>query len=264
MRKNKKKRKEQPTPDRPSALDWTFGPNIPTCDFIKDYHLGQIWGLQEAVENFIDKMEKNDFLAWEAVMSQEQGLPLTAAQRATLDDLLGFGDSENEPILYIDGIERPNEPWYVILNKIVPHLLVEPLRTTDVPYEVQSEGWRRLVRCLNEYAGGLSLPLGVASPEEVVPVELRHKLWLQDCFDTLSGLGQDEELTLEDSEQHYRIDEFIEGLRRHKETVAYFGLTLDSLLTKVILPEKDRLIFIQVMQDKLGMKFTSDRIADYL
>ena len=49
----------------------------------------------------------------------------------------------------------------------------------------------------------------MASHEEVVPAELRHRLWLQDCFDDLSGLGQEEDLTLDDPEQHYRIDEFI-------------------------------------------------------
>jgi hypothetical protein len=100
---------------------------------------------------------------------------------------------------------------------------------------------------------------------EVVPLELRHKLWLQDCFDALSGLGQDEELTLQSKEQReFRIEDFVESLREHKESVRYFDLTLDSLLTKVIVPEKDRPILVQAMQEKLGMKSTADRIADDL
>ena len=99
---------------------------------------------------------------------------------------------------------------------------------------------------------------------EVVPAELRHKLWLQYCFDDLSGLGQDEEMTLEDPEEHYRIEKFIARLRECKGSVAHFGLTLESLLTRVILPDKDQPIFIQMMQEKLGLSFTQEQVADRL
>jgi hypothetical protein len=94
--------------------------------------------------------------------------------------------------------------------------------------------------------------------------DLRHKLWLQFCFNDLDGLGQDESLTLEDPEEHYRIEWFIENLRECKPTFAYFGLTLDSLLTRVILPEKDKPIFLQLMQEKLVMPSTQERITDHL
>lgn len=47
--------------------------------------LDDTWGLQEAVENFIYKLEKGDFLAREAVVCHEQGLPLTAKQEQALD-----------------------------------------------------------------------------------------------------------------------------------------------------------------------------------
>jgi hypothetical protein len=144
-------------------------------------------------------------------------------------------------------------------------LLIEPYRTFDVHWEEQCEGWGRLVQCLNEYADGLSLPAGVSSPLEVVPVELRHRLWLQDCFDALAGLGQDKELTLENEEQRqYRIDDIVARLREQKDSVRYFDLTLDSLLNRVIMPKNDRPILIQALQDKLGMKSTADRIADFL
>jgi hypothetical protein len=121
-----------------------------------------------------------------------------------------------------------------------------------------------LVRSLQEHGDGLSLPQGVASAVDVVPLELRHKLWLQDCFDALSGLGQDEKLTLEDPEQHYRIEDFVEALRAHKDTVQHFNLTLDTLLERVVLPEKDKPLFVKMMQDKLGIKATVEAIADYL
>jgi hypothetical protein len=90
-------------------------------------------------------------------------------------------------------------------------------------------------------------------------------LSLQGCFDALSGLGQDEELTLENEEERqYRIEDFVESLREHKDSVQYFALTLDSLLTRVIVPEKDKPILMHALQEKLGMESTADCIAEYL
>ena len=59
--------------------------------------------------------------------------------------------------------------------------------------EVQCSGWNGLAHCLREHADDLSLPLDALFPIDVIPLELRHRLWLQDCFDALSGLGQDKE-----------------------------------------------------------------------
>jgi len=259
-KKNKKKKRSRPK--RPLPLKWEFDPNIPTDDFFEGREPDHAWS--EAMESFIFIMEQDEFLAWEAVVAREQGLRLTRQQRAALSELISFNDADDE-ILYINEIPRPTEPWYAILNKIVPHLLIEPFRTFDMHYEEQCEGWGRLVQCLNEHADGLSLPPDVSSAVEVVPAELRHKLWLQDCFDALSGLGQDEELTLENEEQRqFRIEDFVDSLREHKESVRYFDLTLDSLLAKVIVPETDRPILVEAMQEKLGMKYTADRLADYL
>ena len=91
-----------------------------------------------------------------------------------------------------------------------------------------------------------------SNSREVVPAELRHKLWLQFCFNDLGGLGQEDELTLEDPEEHYRIERFIDDLRECKDAVAFFGLTLESMLTRLVLPEKDRPIFLELMQGKAG------------
>jgi hypothetical protein len=258
------KKEKQPRPDRPLPLQWEFGPDIPTYDFIKDYRLDKPWGVQDAVEDFIHKMEKDDFLAWEAVMAEEQGLPLTKKQQAALGELIDFSDGGDNRVLYIDDIPRPNEPWHAILNKIVPRLLIEPFRTADFRYEVQSEGWRNLAECLAEHGDGLSLPQGASSPWEVVPIGLRHKFWLQDCFNALSGLGQDEELTLENDDQQYRIDEFIAAMREHRDSAQFFNLTLDSLMERVLLPDKDKTIFVRMMQERLGIKSTAEQIADYL
>ena len=263
MKQNQKKRKSCHRPSVHRRSNGSLIRTFPRATSLRDR--GPRTTLGEAMENFIFIMEQDEFLAWEAVMAQEQGLRLTRQQRAALNGLFSFNDAEDDEILYINETPRPSEPWYSILNKIVPHLLIEPFRTFDVHWEEQCEGWGRLVQCLNEHADGLSLPPGVSSPVEVVPAELRHKLWLQDCFDALSGLGQDEELTLENEEQReFRIDDFVESLREHKDSVRYFDLTLDSLLTRVIVPEKDRPILIQAVQEKLGMKSTADRIADFL
>ena len=53
--------------------------------------------------------------------------------------------------------------------------------------EFQCEGWQQIASALQEHGQGLSLPPGAKSPEEVVPADLRHKLWLQFCFNNLMG-----------------------------------------------------------------------------
>ena len=134
------KNKKQPT-KQPGPVRWQFDPDIPTHDFFEGGSLDNMWNLQEAVDSFVYWMNEDRFLTWEAVASEEQGLPLTPEQKETLGDLLSFNDEEDDQILYIDEIPRPSEPWHVILNKIVPHLLIEPYRTFDIHDEVKLDGW---------------------------------------------------------------------------------------------------------------------------
>lgn len=256
--------KKNQAAQKPASIRWVFGPEIPTSDFFEVGSLDDAWHLQESVSNFVFKLEQGDFLTWEAVVCEEQGLPLTLAQRQALDGLLNFGDPNDVQVLYLDGLARPSEPWHVILNKIVPHLLIEPYRTFDVQQEVKCDGWDEIMTALDEQGKDLSLPPGITSYREVVPPELRHTLWLQSCFDAVSGLGQDDELTLQDPEQHFRIEEFVGNLRNHRDSVSYFGLTLESLLTRVILPERDKPIFMKMMQDNLGLKSTQEPLAEHL
>jgi hypothetical protein len=256
-----RKRKKQPG-KQPGPMRWTFAAGIPTNDFFAGMPLTDVWHLQEAVENFIYRLEEDRFLAWEAVVCHEQGVPLTAKQEAALDGLINFGDPDDR-ILYINEMPRPSEPWFVILNKLVPYLLIEPFRTFDVHNEAKVDGWHRIMTALQEHGEGLSLPPDVASYKEIVPADLRHELWLQYCFDILGGLGQADDLTL-DEKDPWRVDEFILRLRECKESVAHFGLTLDSLLTKVILPERDRAIFVKLMQQKLGLDSAQESIAERL
>src|SRR4051812_19413111 len=158
----------------------------------------------------------------------------------------------------------PANPGTSSSTRSPPHLLTEPFITADVQEEVKSDGWGRIMSALEKHGGGLSLPAGTNSATEVVPADLRHKLWLQSCFNDLAGLGQDEEMTLEDAEEHYRIEEFIDHLRECKESVAHFGLTLETLLARVILPERYRPAFVKMVQEKLGLRTGQDQIADRL
>jgi hypothetical protein len=257
------KKKNHPA-KQPAPMRWEFDPDIPTHDFFEEEDaLGD--GLDDTVRYFVDWLEEGTFLTWEAVVCEEQELPLTAKQKKALGGLLDFNDDEDDDgILYINEIPRPSEPWYAILNKIAPHLLIEPYRTFDPHGEAECDGWDQISTALRENGQGLSLPPGVESPEEVVPAALRHKLWLQFCFNNLSGFGQSEELTLENPEEIGQVDSFIENLRECKDSVAYFGLTLDSLMTKLILPERDQPIFFRLMLEKMGLGSAQEKIADHL
>jgi len=244
----------------PPAIRWEFPRHIPTVDFLEGMDLEE--DPAGAIEIFIFSMEQGTFLTWEAVVSQEQGLRLTWRQKKALNELVGFGDSGGEEIHYIDELPRPSKPWYAILNRIAPRLLIEPFRTYEVQWEAKSEGWGRLVACLEEHAEGLLLPPGAARPLDVVPSELRHKLTLQSCFTEIEGIGQDDVRPLE--EEQYRVDAFIGRLRACKESVAYLDLTLGSLFKKLILPHRDGQLLVKLMKGVLGIKRSRDRIADFL
>jgi hypothetical protein len=195
-------------PEKSACLEskWKFSPDVPTYNCFQHQDVRNEGDREWLVNDLIDALERGDFLRWEAVVCQELGLPLTERQRRAVADLLNFGDETDEDrVLYIDGIARPDRLWYEIVRTVVPHLLVPQFKTFEVHYGVTTDGWRDLVAALEKHGEGLSLPEGVEHPVEVVPVEVWHRLWLQTCFEALSGLGQEEELTLRDPEEHYRI-----------------------------------------------------------
>lgn len=239
--------------------------DIPVNDYLEEYDLSSTFDIAVSLDNLIFDIEQDYFLIWEAVVREEQGLPLSEKQEDALDSLLNFGDDDDMPILYIDDNPRPSEPWYEIVRKIAPKLLLEPFKTFDIHDEVYHEGWPKLANCLENDAEALSLPEGVSFPIEVVPTDIRHKLSLQYCFDELSGLGQEDELTLENEDQKsWRIENFINSLKKFKESVEYFNLSLDEMLKLVILPPKDEKILIHSLLHELGMKSSSDKLSDVL
>jgi len=243
-----------------------YSQDIPVHNILGYYDINTDYGLSECLYDLMHCMEDGYYLQWEAVVRNEQGLPLTKLQKKALDELINFTDEdEDEPILYIDEIPRPNEPWYETVRKVVPKLILDPFETSNRYLETYHDGWSQLVECLDNYAQDLSLPDAVTSPIDVVPEEIRQRLWLQDSFNMLAGIGQEEELTLENEEQKpWRIKEFIKDLKKYKDSVKYFDLTIEKLLNMVKLPLKDEKILVESLLEKLKMKSVSDRLFDYL
>ena len=195
------------------AIDWNFGADVPTIDLLESLDLADECDVVEAFDRFIAEMVSDHFRTWEAVIRQEQGLPCTVFLNDLAYDLLDYG-GDDDRVLYVDEIPRHREPWYAILRRIAPRLLAEPFRTADVHAERLTEIWPSVLVAIENHGRGLSLPAGVSQPLDVLPAELRHKLSLQCCFDPLSGLGQDDCLTLANEDQLDRIDSFIDGLAR--------------------------------------------------
>lgn len=241
-----------------------FDPSVPTYNYLEHIDLDDPGHIDEALDNLIHGIKTGYFLQWEAVVCQEQGLPLTKKQEKALASLISFSDVDDDRIWYIDELPRPTEPWYEIARKIAPRILQEPFRTDAGMYWAMHEGWPTLVEVLESHGRNLSLPEGVESPLDIFPIDLQHRLWLQTCFDALSGLGQDKELTLENKRQQDRVAWFIRLLRERKDTIQYFDLTLEKLLTRVIMPPRDEKIFVKMMMEQLGLTSSQEHLADFL
>jgi hypothetical protein len=144
-------------------------------------------------------------------------------------------------------------------------LILDPFKTYEIYDAIYDEGWTGLVECLDEYAHDLSLPDGITSPIDVIPEDIRHRLWLQSCFSVLGGIGQEEELTLENKDQKpWRIKEFVNSLKEHKDSVQYLNLSIEKLIKMVKLPLKDEKILVESMLKKLKMKSVSEKLYDCL
>ena len=262
---------EPPLPKVPEKRD------IPVYDFLEDHNMNTGWGLGECLSNFIYYMKRKNFHRWEAVIRQEQGLPLTEDQQDLLDELITFYDEDDydyededeekeaEPILYIDDMPRPSESWYETLNKALPRLVLTPFKTYEIHDEVYHDGWIEIVECLEEYAQGLSLPEGITTPVDAISPTIRHRLWLQYAVNSLSGLGQEEDVTLaHEEEEGWRIEELIEALKECKESIEYFDLTLEGLFEFVELPPQNEKILVEYMRQELGLIFVKEKLNSVL
>lgn len=240
--------------------------NIPTEDYFQYRDLNSHSDLESLVNNLIDDLEFGYFLQWEAVIRNEQGLALSSKQQEALYDMIHFEDEdeddevEDDRILYIDEVARPNKPWHEIVKIVSSHLVVDKLKTCDVRFEVITAGWPRLVESLNEYGKDLTLPQGISSPLDVVPAEIQHRLWFQYCCDAFIGIGQQDVPCLSDKISHYRFDMFMERLKECKESVDFLKLNLEKILSILILPSEDKKIFKRIMIDKLGINSVKEPI----
>ncbi len=77
-------------------------------------------------------------------------------------------------------------------------------------------------------------------------------------------VGQAADLPLANAEQQDRVEGFIRLLRDHKETVAYFHLTLETLRTRIVMPPQDEEIFIRMMMDQLDLTSPHEPLAPVL
>lgn len=266
-RKNKmaKKRKRHKKSKKTSQIKWQFEPDVPTNDVLKYINSEKLYGYEIALSDLIHDIGSGYYLLWEAVISQEQNLPLTSSHKKTLNDLMYFGHEDKSRTLYIDEIPRPKEPWYEVVRKIIPNIIEEPLRTIEGGSEAVFEGWPMFKEVLEEHGQHLSLPSDAQKAIDIIPLKSRHLLELHLCFDALTGLGQEEELTLENPEQReYRIEWFLRCIKEHKESIQFFDLSLETLLTKIIMPSKDEKVFIRLMTKELNLPSPQASLAEFL
>lgn len=251
------------TEDFRHGIDWKMACHqVPTDEYaIEGRDLSDTGGVEESLDNFLYHLEGMSFLSWEAVIREEQDLPLSEVHEKVLGELINFGDDED--ILYIDDWARPNEPWYETLNRIVRHLLVERFDTARSHFEVTTGGWPNLIKALAEHGQLLSLPEGVSDPLDVVSSDLQHRLWLQSCFEAVDGIGS-EWGSFEREEDRDRVDAFIVLLRVCKENVKALELTLEKLLKVLIMPPRERELFVELFSEALGLRSDTDPIADHL
>lgn len=248
---------------RKSEIDWTFDHDIPTMSFFEDVNPDDPGDLEEVVDNFKFAMKAGTFLTWEAVILEEQDLPLCEEHEEALEQLLNFSDEDDE-ILYINDLPRYDQPWYEILRRIVPHLLIDPFDTSATRSHDLLEAWPDLYRCVEEHGPSLSLPEGVTSPTQVIDASLQHRLWLQFCFAELAGLGERDQWRLDKKEQRERIEWFLDRLRGHRSTVEFLKLTADKLLEMLVLPEAEQDLLVQELRSRLGLRSMNELIADRL
>ncbi len=262
----KPKQKAQNPSSRFIPPEFFSDPEVPTSDFFEHRNLNNHSDLEELLGELIFEIENGYFLRWEAVIRKEHGVALAKAHKEALAELMSFNDDEDddERILYIDEIPRPSESWYEIVRKIASHLVVKQFKTYESHFAVTTEGWPELVECLEEHASGLSLPEGAKSPIKVIPEETRHRLWLQYCFELLSGLGQQGVHSLEEPDEQYRIEEFIKRLRERKDSVQFLALTMEKLLAVLILPPNQQRIFVDLMLKRLEMSSAKDQLEEFL
>lgn len=231
----------------------------PTYDFFENSPQSDV-DLEEIIDNFIFSLEMGYFAMWEAIVCQEENKELTASQKKCLKQLIGFGGQINEPILYIDEQARPNKKWYEIANEIAEKMIKGRIVTYDDDDWLMFGTWLKFKYAIKKYGKKLSKPKGVNKPIKVIPKNIRHHLEIHDALNELTCLGMDEEDSLNNPKEQYRIDDIIGNLYENISSVKYFKLSLEIIANKFVeLKEEDRILFEEAMIKKLDLE---DRKAD--
>lgn len=236
----------------------------PTYDFFEEEPLSDYY-LEEILNNFVFYLETGYFSMWESVVAAEENKKLTKDQEGQLNQLINFGEEEMEEILYIDESPRPSKPWYETAREIAKRLFQGQIKTYEVNSTLAYEGWDKLKEAIIKYGENLSQPKGIENPIEIIPEELRHKLEIQTAIDWLVGLGQEEELTLADPAQHFRIKELVEELKKKISSVRYLKLSIEKIAKEFVeLSATEKIKFEEAMIKKIGLANVKEEMTEKL
>ena len=130
------------------------------------------------------------------MIREEQGLATMLILLDLAAEVMCFDDPDmDDPVHYINDIERCSQPWYEILRRIAPHLSIERIRTADIHDDVSVNGWPRIATCIERRARGLSLPEGNSSAAgrraRGTPPSARASVLLQSVVRARPGSGVD-------------------------------------------------------------------------
>ncbi len=171
-------------------MKWEFSAGVRTQDWI-GCDLKNPANLERCVYRLVQDLESEFFAWWEVTVREEQGLsPIP---------LLGEVIEQCDPDEIRD--PRPTLPWYEIVRQIVPRMLFDGFDPKNRRQHEIAARWPSLAAAIEEHGYGLSLPAGVNGPLDVVPGELRERLWQQFALieppAPLPAVGGSEFLTLE-------------------------------------------------------------------
>jgi hypothetical protein len=225
----------------------------PREDVFDGLDLTNVADRREAVQILVDMLEGRTFLRWEAVVREENGLPLSNAQADAFDSHFVVSYNEEESTTaYIDDCARPAEPWYESVRRVAPLLVIEHFDTAAESHIENATIGARLLSAVEQNAGDLSLPFGCARPADVIAPGIRHRLRVQQVFNALAGLGQklgDDVITLAHPGFRGRIEMFAQVLRDNEASMQALGWTMDDLLNKVTLPQSERELLLEGLEE---------------
>jgi hypothetical protein len=241
--------------DRP--IDWQQAVRgVPVEDYLDAYELSSPAGRHDAVEDVVYLLESGRWLTWEAVVREEQGLPLGEAHELALDELLDFSDDEEDRVLWIDESARPREPWYATVQRLARTLQVVRYVTSAAHYEGELTAGERLLLAVEEHGEHLSLPPGADRPYDAIGPELWDRLTVQVALDAFSGVGAGAEVVDAD-----RIDWFLRDLKARIASVVALDVSLDDVLAPLVMPHRERERLVRAVVQQLRIRDSTDPIA---